>query len=55
MSSSQVDFLGIPEPVPYVVDIASPCPEACVFPSFTFSQNVSHSVELVSTLLPSVK
>lgn len=49
------DLLGIPEPVPCVVDIASPCPEACVFPSFTFSQNVSHSVELVSILLPSVK
>lgn len=55
MSSSQVDFLSIPEPVPYVVDVASPCPEACVFPSFTFSQNMSHSVELVSTLLLSVK
>lgn len=40
-------FSGIPEPVPCVVDIALPCPEACVFPSFTFSQNVSHSAELV--------
>ena len=48
-ASSLLGLLGTPEPVPHVVDIAAPCPEAYAFPSFTFLQNVSHSVQLVST------
>ena len=49
---------GVPEPVPGVADIASPCPEHVFFrlspspPPRPFPQNVAHNVELVSTLLP---